>query len=134
MPTKPAMSTRDMIRTTEQYLAQAESYEEVTWQHLAEFLGVGVMVVYRWLPVPQWERLRNAWIQGRLKRAMDMVCAEAKTQDDFTMEQIARFAEMPLNTVQRFLPEDEGRTRRGTLQITQEEGEPQEQPSISTQY
>jgi len=123
-----------MLQAAELYLAQVEKYEEVTLRHLAEFLGVGIMVVNRWLPTPQWERLRNAWILERLRRAMDMVCAEAKTQDDFTMERIARFAGMPLNAVHRFLPEDEWKTRRGTLQTTQEEGERQEQPSISTQY
>src|SRR5258708_27571262 len=134
MPTKPTMSTQAMLQAAELYLAQVEKYEEVTLRHLAEFLGVGIMVVNRWLPIPQWERLRNAWIQERLKRAMAMACAEVKTQDDFSIECVARFAGMPVNAVLRFLPEDQWKTRRDTHQINQEEGEHQEQPSISTQY
>lgn len=134
MSTKPKMSTQDMLRAAEQYLAQTESYKEVTLQHLAEFLGVGIMTVYRRLPVPQWERLRNAWIQERLRLSVDIVCAEAKTQGDFTQERIAHVAGMPLHAVHRFLPNDEWESRRGRLQITHEERERQKQPSISTQY
>jgi integrase len=133
MPTKPTMSTQDMLQAAELYLAQVEKYEEVTLRHLAEFLGVGIMVVNRWLPTPQWERLRNAWIQERLRRAMDMVCAEAKIQDDFTVERIASLAGLPSSVVHRALPE-EWKSRHQTLPITGKKGEHQEQPSIMMQY
>src|SRR6266516_6218839 len=117
MPTKPTMRTQDMLEAAELYLAQVEKYEEVTLKHLSEFLGVGIMVVKRWLPIPHWERLRNTWIQERLIRAMDMVCAEAQSQDDITVEQLAHFAGMPLYAVQRFLPKDEWKLHQDTLQI-----------------
>lgn len=104
------------IHQAEIYLTQAKAYKEVTAKHFAEFLGVADHILYRRFPNYQWDMLRNRWIQNRLKQAMDVAYAEAKTQGDFTLKHISERAKIPYLTVHRFLAEDdEWQARLATL-------------------
>ncbi len=107
----------------ERYCASTEQYESLSLKQFAEFLGEPERIVTRRLPKYQWEELRGKWIENRLRQAMEAAYAEATTQDDFTIKNIARHAGIPLATVRRFLSEDEWRTRRAALPKTREEAE-----------
>lgn len=123
-----------MLQAAELCLAQTEKYEELTLKHIAEFIGRSVDTVYRWLPVSEWERMREEWIQKRLRLAMDIVCAETKTQEDLSLERIARVAGMPLSVADHFLHRDEWQPRPGVFPADQEKREYPEQSSITLQY
>src|SRR6266487_2266725 len=102
------MSTQVLIQTAEQYLAETETYEAATLKRFAQFLGVSYGVVYRWLPIHEWQILRNKWIQTRIRRTIDTMPAEVKTQEGMKVEYIASSTCMPLSIVRRFLTEIEG--------------------------
>ncbi len=134
MPTKPTMSTQTILQAAELCLAQTEKYEDLTLQHIAEFIRQGVHIVRRWLPATQWERLQETWIQKRLRLAMDIVCAEAKSQEDLSVERIAHLAGIPLSVAHHFLPHDEWQLLCGVFSTAQEKREYTEQSSITLQY
>src|SRR6266566_2348499 len=134
MTTKPKMSIQTMLQAAELCLAQTEKYEELTLKHIAEFIGRGVLCVYRWLPASEWERLQEEWIQKRLRLAMDIVCAETKIQEDLSVERIARVAGMPLSVADHFLHRDGWQPQPGVFPADQEKREYPEQSSITLQY
>src|SRR6266487_1187890 len=103
------------IHQAKLYLAQTEKYEMAAIKPFAASLGEPAHRIWKHLPTYQWETLRNTWIQNRLRRAMDDAYAEAKTQEDFTLKNIAAHAEIPYCKVRRFIDEDEWQVRRATL-------------------
>src|SRR5437016_1351660 len=134
MASSPKMTTQYMLQAAEQYLAQIETCEAVTLKDFAEFLGVSASILYNRFPPSQWKQLRRTWMENRLRKAMEDLCKEGTTQEDYTVEHIASYAKIPPAVARRFLPENEWQARQAALQTTQGRTTFQEHSSETIHY
>lgn len=118
MAKHPTLTTQDALQAAERYCAQAETYEDLTLQKFADFLGVGWQVVYRWLPASYWKQLQRVWVRNRLEQAMDTTAADHRIQENFTLEKFAQDAKVPLTVIPASFSEDEWQAIEATFRAT----------------
>src|SRR5258708_725783 len=118
MPFKSKWTTQSMLQAAKKYLAQTKAYEALTLQNLADFLGVNIQIINRWLPIPQWEQLRCTWIRDQIKQTIEILYTKRGNREEITIKDIASQAAMPFKVIRDFLPESEWQTQRTPLAAT----------------
>lgn len=113
-------TNRDYVRkVAEDFLDQVENFDDITMECLAGFAGVSISSVYKAFPHGSWAAHKDAWLLGRIRRAMDEIYASSKTRRDFSVEKILKLCGIGVDMFQR-LAGEEYLARASTLQTASE--------------
>lgn len=134
MPSKPKLTAQEMLQAAKRYLEQTEAYEAATQKGLAEFLGVSVNILHQRLPQIEWKQLQSSWFQNKINQTIELLRTKSKDGEPIAIEDVARYAKLPLAIVRRFLPENEQPANQSRSSITQEHNAAESQLSLDTQY
>src|SRR5690349_21414773 len=114
----PTLTAQYILQTAERYVAQTETYEHLSIQKFADFLGVAWGTVYKLLPASRWKQLQHTWIRNRIERALATISADHQITEDLTLATFAREAKVPLAMIPAAFSESEWQAIKGHFPAT----------------